>query len=449
MSSSSAAAMASVSATSAPSPLTDTTTAISQFVQAETKVQQLKKESADKDKALKEQRSKLRTDLQSYLEKSGVPCIPTGLMDDKGNPLYLRMESQSKPKVPTVERVTEVIQGVDVSLLQTMMATVMKKQAAAAKKNQNGKRPRKEGEPIAAAASSSSSSTLSSSSSNSKAAKSSKGASASASASAAVDDLAVPEDSLVVQVLKMALKQRVRVVHVTKTQVPAISKSQVRGAKLDPAVASKLWSTELQDKVSEFRRIGLQLSHETKLRKVQTDQCHYTKSVQQAQVKAFLETHGDDNQSRKVELSNQKYVLKITKEDTMKPLTLPVVDDIINQSLIRTLDQLVKNAHSLTSGKIDWAAIWTPAFKASVLQQVVKEVGEWKTTQRQVSTVVKMKRVPNPRPPRDPNAPAAAGGGKDDEEGDEGGEEQDAQENDDNDEDTGASEQGSDNDGDA
>jgi hypothetical protein len=433
-----AAAGSTTSAMVAPPP-TDTTTAISQFVQAETKVQQLKKESAEKDKALKEQRSKLRTDLQTYLEKSGVPCIPTGLMDDKGNPLYLRMESQSKPKVPTVERVTEVIQGVDLSLLQNVLATVLKKQAAAAKKNQNGKRPRKEGEPATAAAAASGLSSSSSSNSSNKAAKVAKGASAaSASASSAS---AVPEDSLVVQVLKMALKQRVRVVHVTKTQVPAISKSQVRGAKLDPAVASKLWSTEMQDKVSEFRRLGLQLSHETKLRKVQVDQCHYTKSVQQAQVKAFLETHGDDNQSRKVELSNQKYVLKITKEDTVKPLTLPVVDEIINQSLVRTLNQLVKNSDSLTGGKIDWAAIWTPAFKAAVLQQVVKEVGDWKTTQRQVSTVVKMKRVANPRPPRDPNAAAAAG---DDEEDGDG---QAVPEDDDDDEQ--GSEAGSDNDGDA
>jgi len=373
--------------------------AVQQFTVAEHTLQQFIKEQ-EPTKELREERTKLRVELLEYLQKNNLQCLPTNLTDPAGKTLFLRLSTQIVPHAPTVERVTEAINRVDVSLLVKTMqdldkAEVKKKKATGKKRAHDDTTDdkvltfkKKKGvdgtiEPACDG-------TTDKCYVLTPTVKNELGT---ASASSSTEPWAL-------QVLKTALKKQLREVHVTKKQVSELSTSQVRGFKLDVAQAKVLFSKDLEDKVSKYRGLGMDIATRIKHQKSATINATKVKQEQHDKVKDFLLAHGDaeNANSRKIIVDDQPYRIEITTTDRAKPLTLPAMDGIINAHLEKVLEQKVHDIRSMNRSTIDWSSVWTADFKSELIKQVLYEMGKWKVAQRTVSHEVKMRALKPRRP---------------------------------------------------
>jgi len=385
------------------------------------------------DKQLRETRTKLKTELLEFMENNKIKCLPTGLTDSEGKTLFLRLGTQSAAQQPNIERVTAAINRIDTSVLDSAMIelqkTLSKKNKVVGNKRIKGeekedlvlvfkKKKTQDGHSVDVKS------------------EYSVTAGPQVSAAAASDDVTC-EEPWALQVLKIAIKKQIRETHTVKKIIPELSTSQMRGFKMDPLEAKSMYTKDLESKCVMFREIGKDISSRTAHKKsvqkksivpVEVQEKH---EQQREEVKSFLLTHGDTNNanSRKIVVDDQAYRLKVATTNKVKPLTLPLVDSMINIFLKQALVTQVQNLQDLNVENTDWSKIWTDTFKVQLLAQVIDEMSKWKSTQRIVSQEVKMLSLKSRRKRPSVNGDAE---GEEEEEEEEDDENQD--DNDDNDE---------------
>lgn len=353
--------------------------------------------------ALKKQHNELKQYLLGLLQSQSTTCFPTSMKDKNDKPLFLRIKNNRQLIAPNEERVRQLLDLLNSTIIKETMTKLLKKQA------------KKSG-------------TTSSTTTKGRKRKSTTSACTITKKQKLTESETIPEVShepssssesiRFMDVLFESLKTLARSQLIKISPTVSMSATKPRNFKVLSPESLKNKSDEEKEvyaKIEQFVSVGKTLSAKYASMNTVTHTVNKIKTTIEPKVKEFLEKEYGEKKSCDILFGNQKYRVKCVERVKSKPLTITLVDKVFESALPQVVDP------QLTLSKVqDIDTIWSDEFKAKLqdtfLQSFLSTLSSMKTKTESVTI--------RPIQPRKSNSSTQKDGEKEGEEEDEAEEEE-------------------------